>query len=101
MVSASGPARLARCLFIGLPTNEASSIELSAGVLATEGADIPGTSGGVAERSFPIFGVDAADGVADLEGLRPSTPAPLLSGSAECWRFSYWYISIDPFFYTI
>ena len=88
MVSASDPARLARCLFIGLPTNEASSIGFSAGILAAEGADTPGTNGGVAERSFPIFGVDAADGVADFDGLRPSAPAPLFSGSAECWRFS-------------
>jgi hypothetical protein len=88
MTSASWPARLARCRFIGLPTKDVASVGLSIGVLISAGADRPGIRGGVVDRSLPSFGVDAADGVADLDGLRPAGPAPLFSGSAECWRFS-------------
>jgi hypothetical protein len=60
----------------------------STAVLMSDGVERPGIKGGVVDRSLPSFGVDATDGVADLDGFRPAGPAPLLSGSAECWRFS-------------
>lgn len=69
--------------------NEASSGEPSTPVLSSGVADAPAANGGVTEGSAPRFGVDVAEGVADLEVFRPSGPEPLLSGSDECWRFSY------------
>jgi len=45
---------------------------------------MPGRAGGVVESSLPIFGVDAADGVVDLEDLRASVVPFAFSGSAEC-----------------
>ena len=50
--------------------------------------ELENSNGGVVDRSLPILGVDAAEGVLDLEFLRASS-VPLLSrGSAECWRLS-------------
>ena len=78
--SSSAPAKLARCLFIGLPTNESPAALSTLGFKMGCAAD-PDSRGGVVDKSSSSFGVDEADGVADLEAL---APAFLLSGSAEC-----------------
>ena len=94
-LSASGPAKLARCFFIGLPTIDASSGGPSIVALSDGATGALESKGGVVERSVPILGVDAAEVVADLDGFRPSCTASLLSGSAECWRLSCCAVSCD------
>jgi hypothetical protein len=86
-VSSSRPAMLARCFFIGLPTNNESSLVVETFV-SIGAVVIPGRSGGVADKSLLTFGVEAADGVFDFEFLRASVPSILFRGSAECWRLS-------------
>ena len=84
----SMPAMLARCLLKGLPSTAASSF--SASKLVLTGANGPSTGGGVVSReSLTACGVEAADASADLEFFLDSSSPLLLSGSAECWRFSW------------
>lgn len=79
----SAPDRLARCFFIGLPTNLSLSMALSADSFAE------GLLGGVASRALGAGGVVLAVGVADLEPLTVSGLLPISdSGPAECCRFN-------------
>lgn len=83
---------LARCFFIGLPTNEDSSLVVEAFV-SIGAVMMPGRRGGVMAESLLIFGVEAADGVFDFEFLRASVVPLLFRGSAECWRLSWTVVS--------
>ena len=82
MSSLSKPDRLARCFFRGLPTIISSALSLSAFFSAFGWSE-----GGVVARSDRSGGGDPVVGVFEAGDLRVAGE-PVLSGSAECCRFS-------------